>query len=161
MVLDTSQIIAPREDYQRELKSERVKRIVKSFDERIANEPKVSFRDGKYYVFDGQHTIDARKVMNGGKDLPVLCKVYMGLDEKEEAMLFAKQTGESARLTPGIRVRAEISQRMAMRQRFSMPTPTLELSWITTRKEVSCVLAVSRRHLTPIGRLARNDIKKR
>ena len=43
MVLDTSQIIAPREDYQRELKSERVKRIVKSFDERIANEPKVSF----------------------------------------------------------------------------------------------------------------------
>lgn len=108
MVLDTSQIIAPREDYQRELKSERVKRIVKSFDERIANEPKVSFRDGKYYVFDGQHTIDARKVMNGGKDLPVLCKVYMGLDEKEEAMLFAKQTGESARLTPGIRVRAEI-----------------------------------------------------
>ena len=67
MVLDTSQIIAPREDYQRELKSERVKRIVKSFDERIANEPKVSFRDGKYYVFDGQHTIDARKVMNGGK----------------------------------------------------------------------------------------------
>ena len=32
----------------------------------------------------------------------------MGLDEKEEAMLFAKQTGESARLTPGIRVRAEI-----------------------------------------------------
>ena len=108
MVLDTSQIIAPREDYQRELKSERVKRIVKSFDERIANEPKVSFRDGKYYVFDGQHTIDARKVMNGGKDLPVLCKVYMGLDEKKEAMLFAKQTGESARLTPGIRVRAEI-----------------------------------------------------
>ena len=37
MVLDTSQIIAPREDYQREIKSERVKRIVKSFDERIAN----------------------------------------------------------------------------------------------------------------------------
>jgi len=108
MVLDTSQIIAPREHYQREIKNERVKRIVKDFDERIANEPKVSYRDGKYYVFDGQHTIDARKVMNGGEDLPVLCKVYMGMDEKEEAMLFSKQTGESARLTPGIRVRAEV-----------------------------------------------------
>ena len=59
-------------------------------------------------MFDGQHTIDARKVMNGGEDLPVLCKVYMGMDEKEEAMLFSKQTGESARLTPGIRVRAEV-----------------------------------------------------
>ena len=98
MVLDTSQIIAPRENYQRPLRSERVKLIVKSFDERIANEPKVSFRDGKYYVFDGQHTIDARKVMNGGKDLPILCKVYMGMNEEEEALLFAKQTGESARL---------------------------------------------------------------
>lgn len=62
MVIDSSEIIAPREDYQRELKSERVKRIVSNFDERIANEPKVSYRDGKYYVFDGQHTIDARKV---------------------------------------------------------------------------------------------------
>ncbi len=70
MVLDTSQIIAPREHYQREIKNERVKRIVKDFDERIANEPKVSYRDGKYFVFDGQHTIDARKVMNGGEDLP-------------------------------------------------------------------------------------------
>ena len=59
MVLDTSQIIAPREHYQREIKNERVKRIVKDFDERIANEPKVSYRDGKYYVFDGQHTIGA------------------------------------------------------------------------------------------------------
>lgn len=108
MVLDTSQIIAPRENYQRPLRSERVKLIVKSFDERIANEPKVSFRDGKYYVFDGQHTIDARKVMNGGKDLPILCKVYMGMTEEEEALLFAKQTGESARLTAGIRVRAEV-----------------------------------------------------
>ena len=50
MVIDSSEIIAPREDYQRELKSERVKRIVSNFDERIANEPKVSYRDGKYYV---------------------------------------------------------------------------------------------------------------
>ena len=108
MVLDSSEIIAPREHYQREIKNQRVKRIVKDFDERIANEPKVSYRDGKYYVFDGQHTIDARKVMNGGEDLPILCKVYMGMDEKDEALLFAKQTGESARLTPGTRVRAEV-----------------------------------------------------
>ena len=108
MVIDSSEIIAPREDYQRELKSERVKRIVSNFDERIANEPKVSYRDGKYYVFDGQHTIDARKALNGGNDLPILCKVYMGMGEKEEALLFARQTGESARLTPGVRVRAEI-----------------------------------------------------
>ena len=108
MSIPASQLIIPRETYQRDLFSPRAKEIASKFDERIANEPKVSYRDGKYYVFDGQHTIDARKVMNGGEDLPVLCKVYMGMDEKEEAMLFSKQTGESARLTPGIRVRAEV-----------------------------------------------------
>ena len=38
MVLDTTQIIAPREHYQREIKNQRVKRIVKDFDERIVLE---------------------------------------------------------------------------------------------------------------------------
>jgi hypothetical protein len=47
--------------YQRKLNAGRVAKIVAGFDERIANEPKVSFRDGHYYVFDGQHTIMARK----------------------------------------------------------------------------------------------------
>lgn len=108
MVLDTGQIETPRENYQREVNNNRVKRIVKYFDERIANEPKVSFRDGKYYVFDGQHTISARKLMNGNQDLPILCKVYMGMTEQEEAALFSRQTGESAPLTAGIRIRAEI-----------------------------------------------------
>lgn len=108
MVLDTGQIETPRENYQREVNNNRVKRIVKYFDERIANEPKVSFRDGKYYVFDGQHTISARKLMNGNQDIPILCKVYMGMTEQEEAALFSKQTGESAPLTAGVRIRAEI-----------------------------------------------------
>lgn len=43
------------EAYQRRLNTNRVARIVAGFDERIANEPKVSFRDGRYFVFDGQH----------------------------------------------------------------------------------------------------------
>lgn len=64
--------------YQRKLNTERVAKIVAGFNERIANEPKVSFRDGHYYVFDGQHTIVARKHMNGNNDLPILCKVYYG-----------------------------------------------------------------------------------
>lgn len=144
MVIDSSEIIAPREDYQRELKSERVKRIVSNFDERIANEPKVSYRDGKYYVFDGQHTIDARKALNGGNDLPILCKVYMGMSEKEEALLFARQTGESARLTPGVRVRAEIFGEDGNAVVFSKQMRIWALNWITTRNVDICGSAVSR-----------------
>lgn len=94
--------------YQRKLNTERVARIVAGFDERIANEPKVSFRDGRYYVFDGQHTISARKHMNSDKDLPILCKVYFGMTEAEEALLFAMQTGDSAALTPSAKLRANL-----------------------------------------------------
>ena len=54
--------------YQREFDERKVRRIVENFDERIANEPKLSLRNGEYYVFDGQHTIAARKMRNGGKN---------------------------------------------------------------------------------------------
>ena len=104
--IDSSKLEIPRNTYQRELNTDRVHRIANHFDERIANEPKVSFRDGRYYVFDGQHTIAARVERNGGKPLMILCKVYSGLTEKEEALLFAQQTGFSADLGAGARIRA-------------------------------------------------------
>ena len=72
----------PRNTYQRSLNPERVKRISQSFDERIANEPKVSLRDGHYVVFDGQHVIAARVDHNSGEELPIRCKVYSDLTDK-------------------------------------------------------------------------------
>ena len=74
----------PRNTYQRGLNPERVKRISHSFDERIANEPKVSHRDGRYVVFDGQHVIAARVDKNSGEELPIRCKIYSDLTEQEE-----------------------------------------------------------------------------
>ena len=108
MDLNTAQLEIPRESYQRDLNPQRVQRIVKAFDERIANEPKISCRNGHYYVFDGQHTIAARKLRNGNKDLKIRCKVYIGMTEKEEALLFAQQTGVSAKLSAGVKIRAMI-----------------------------------------------------
>lgn len=108
MKIPASQLIIPRETYQRPFTSNRAKEIAANFDERIANEPKVSYRDGKYYVFDGQHTVAARVILNGGNDLLITCKVYYGMTEKEEALLFAQQTGISAPLSAGARIRAEI-----------------------------------------------------
>ena len=96
----------PRCSYQRELNPERVKRISRSFDERIANEPKVSLRDGHYYVFDGQHVIAARVDHNSGEEIPIRCKVYLGLSEKDEARLFANQTGYSVAPGIGMKLRA-------------------------------------------------------
>ena len=82
MVINSKFLEVPRSYYQRNLNANRVKRIAAEFDERIANAPKVSYRDGHYYVFDGQHTIAARKLLNNNCDLNIVCKVYSGLTER-------------------------------------------------------------------------------
>ena len=55
MLINSKFLEVPRSYYQRHLNANRVKRIATEFDERIANAPKVSYRNGHYYVFDGQH----------------------------------------------------------------------------------------------------------
>ena len=59
-------------------------------------------------MFDGQHTIAARKLLNDGNDLPIKCRVYFGMTEQDEAVLFAQQFGVSAPLSAGARIRALI-----------------------------------------------------
>ena len=108
MMINSKFLEVPRGSYQRELNIHRVRKIAARFDPRLLNPPKVSYRSGRYYVFDGQHTIAVLKLLNGGKDLMVRCIVYTGMTESEEALLFAQQTGESARLTPGDKMRAMI-----------------------------------------------------
>ena len=88
-----SALLFPCMEYQRLLHTEKVASIAENFSEYIANDPKVSFRDGRYYVFDGQNTVEARRACNGGKDLPIRCKVFLGLSKEDEATLFALQTG--------------------------------------------------------------------
>lgn len=92
--------------YQREINAARVRKIVKNFDARRVNPAKVSFRDGKYYVFDGQHTIAALVARNGGKPVMVKCQVYYGLTQLDEATLFIGQTDLTAKVTTNDRFRA-------------------------------------------------------
>lgn len=102
--LNTADILTD-ERYQRTINEARIGRIVKKFDPRLMNPPKVSFRDGKYYVFDGQHTIAAFKIHNGG-DAVILCKVYYGLTFEDEARLFVQQNGESGAVRACDKLRA-------------------------------------------------------
>lgn len=94
--------------YQREVEEDKVRDIVAGFNEYIANEPKLSYRNGKYYAFDGQHTIEARKRLNGNKDCDIVCKVFFGMTPEEEARLFAAQTGTSSKPSAGIKLRAKV-----------------------------------------------------
>ena len=81
--------------YQRPTDPVRVKKIVETFDPALVNVLKVSVRNGHNYVFDGGHTLAALKMINGSDDFPVLCQIFHGLSYEEEAVLFAKQRGNS------------------------------------------------------------------
>ena len=70
----------PRGSYQRELNIHRVRKIAAAFDPRLLNPPKVSYRSGRYYVFDGQHNHRGPQAAQWRKDLMVRCIVYTGHD---------------------------------------------------------------------------------
>ncbi len=127
MVISSDKLIVPRELYQREEMAKRINAIVSGWDERIANEPKVSDRNGVYYVFDGQHTILAREAMNGGEPIEILCKVYRELTVAEEAILFAKQTGISSKPTAGEKLRAVVFAGDADAEAFCKATESVGL----------------------------------
>ena len=101
-------LLIPCAEYQRVLHVEKVAHIAENFSEYVANEPKVSFRDGRFYIFDGQNTVEARRTCNGGMELPIRCKVFYGLTKEDEATLFAIQTGNATCLTAGERLRANL-----------------------------------------------------
>ena len=98
--------------YQRPLSEARIRKICQEFHELIVNVIKVSLRDGKFYVFDGQHTKAALERLNGGKPVMVDVMVYefVGLTSGEqrelEAEMFAWQTGNSRHVESPLRFRA-------------------------------------------------------
>lgn len=78
--------------YQRRLDTTRVDKIAKDFNGDTFNEPKVSNRDGQYWVFDGQHTLAAWRKMHG-EDKPIYCKVFKGMTWLDECKRFIVQDG--------------------------------------------------------------------
>lgn len=74
--------------YQKPINIERVKRIVEKFDSHRMRPIDVSYRDGEYWVFDGQHRANAYFLM-GKPTIPAI--VHTGLTYQDEAYLFARQ----------------------------------------------------------------------
>lgn len=77
--------------YQRPLNTKLIKDIVDTFNPNRVRKPLVSFRDGKYWVFDGQHTIAALVQRNDGKPVTIECEVFYGMTQVDEAELFLQQ----------------------------------------------------------------------
>ena len=94
--------------YQRPIDAKRVARIVENFDARLVNPLKISNRDGRFYVFDGAHTLAALKEVSKFDNFMVPCMVFHGLSYEDEAYLFALQRGESKEVATAMRIRALI-----------------------------------------------------
>ena len=85
--------------YQRPVNPKEVERLIREWDERLLDPVTVSFRDGRFYVVDGQHRISAMRKMNGGRGVMVDCKVYDGLTYEQEADLCYKLDKAKKRLS--------------------------------------------------------------
>ena len=86
------------DDYQRVLRESNVKKIVSGFDPIGLQHLSISFRDGEYYVFDGQHRLEALKRLGIEE---VECIIHYGMSYEDEAKAwdyFNKQITVASRL---------------------------------------------------------------
>lgn len=74
--------------YQKRLSMDRVRKIVDNFDINRMRPIDVSYRDGEYWCFDGQHRINVYQ-LKGWRSIPAI--IHYGLTYEDEAFLFARQ----------------------------------------------------------------------
>ena len=79
LTISSDQLLIPRTTYQRELNEKRVHRIAAQFDERIANEPKVSCRRAAASLgrSDGSALAMAETAVSAGLIAPVRISCLM------------------------------------------------------------------------------------
>ena len=94
MRLDINSVLL--DDYQRPLNQRTVDAIVGEFDSHRVRPIEVSFRNGKYYCFDGQHRLAAYKALKHGN---ILAQVHYGLSYEDECYLFAEQHRNERRVS--------------------------------------------------------------
>lgn len=75
---------------QREFKQAHAEEYAANFDLEGFGFPVVNYRDGHWYIVDGQHRVAALRLIGWG-DQQIQCEAYEGLTETEEAELFLKR----------------------------------------------------------------------
>lgn len=83
-VINSSQLKS-KQDYQRPINMGYVREKISIFDPNKVEPVHVSYRDGKYYVMDGQHTILICEGVNGNKPVEMVCIVHKGMTYTDEA----------------------------------------------------------------------------
>ena len=71
--------------YQRPVEEKDVDDLIRKWDDRLLKPLIVSFRDGHFYLIDGQHRVAALRKMNGGAEVIVPCQIHNDLTYEKEA----------------------------------------------------------------------------
>lgn len=82
--------------YQRNIKPSKIKKMTKEFDEELLGAITVSYRDGVYYVVDGQHRVMLCNIM---RVKTIYAIIHTGLTKEEEAELFIKLNQNQTKVT--------------------------------------------------------------
>lgn len=93
------------DNYQRQLRVSNVNKIVRNFNPVGFGLLQVSHRDGKYFVFDGQHRLEAAKRL---KMVTVECLVYEGMSYEDEANAWKYFNGSSTKPTQLDKAKVEL-----------------------------------------------------
>lgn len=93
------------DDYQRQLRVSNVTKIVKNYNPVGFGLLQVSHRDGRYFVFDGQHRLEAAKRL---KMATVECLVYEGMSYEDEANAWKYFNSASTKPTQLDRAKVEL-----------------------------------------------------
>jgi len=83
------------DSYQR-LVQNNIKKLMRNWNDEECQALLVSYRDGYFYIMDGQHRYVVANVKNISH---LVCEIYTGLTREDEAKRFAKQNDNITRLT--------------------------------------------------------------
>lgn len=104
--------VLAKADYNRPISRQRVVHIKKNYNPSEVRPVIVSFRDGKYYIIDGQHTSVALYELND-KDPNTLiyCDVRTGLTYEDEADLYVRLNKNSKKISTEDEIKGLIESR--------------------------------------------------
>ena len=83
--IDTALLISGQ-PYQRLVREGRLRELTRDWEPGLLDPLVVSYRDGNFYLVDGQHRVIIQRRMHGG-DFNAPCKLYHGLTYEAEAEL--------------------------------------------------------------------------
>ena len=130
--------------YNRDIRRAWVNKIKSDYREDMVQPAIVSFRDGKYWIVDGQHRAQAKYELNGNDpNTPILCDVRTGLTYEEEADLFHRYNNGNIVLTKAEDVKAMIEAKDATAVAFrDLVESCGYVMYINTSNSISAVSTI-------------------